>query len=258
MFAPIERTRAEADLARFDVNRLRAEGGVASAQVVLAAAVGVPDRMLDAAEALSPIPPLPTLDQAIADAGVRDPVLQEARARQNAQQATTRAIGAEMRPDVALSASLSGRAGGATPSSGPSANYGGFVPDVANWDVGLILRWPVYDGVVAARRRASSAREHALQSDLDAISQQEIATIQRAYVGAEVARASLASLERSVEAARANYAQAEARFRAGLGTALELADAEYLRTDAEIQLAGGQFELSRARAVLGKLLAEES
>jgi outer membrane protein len=61
-----------------------------------------------------------------------------------------------------------------------------------------------------------------------------------------------------VEAARANYAQAEARFKAGLGTALELADAEYLRTDAEIQLAGGQFELSRARAVLGKLLAEES
>ena len=39
LFAPIERTRAEADLARFDVNRMRAEGGVASAQVVLAAAV---------------------------------------------------------------------------------------------------------------------------------------------------------------------------------------------------------------------------
>ena len=52
--------------------------------------------------------------------------------------------------------------------------------------------------------------------------------------------------------------EAEARFKAGLGTALELADAEYLRTEAEIQLAGGQFELSRTRAVLGKLMAEES
>jgi outer membrane protein TolC len=132
------------------------------------------------------------------------------------------------------------------------------VPDVPNWDAGLILRWPLFDGIVAARQRASSARERAVRSDLEAIVQQEVAALQRAYVGATVARASLASLARSVDAARDNYAQAEARFKAGLGTALELADAEYLRTDAEIQLAGGQFELSRARAVLGKLLAEGS
>lgn len=121
-----------------------------------------------------------------------------------------------------------------------------------------MLRWPLYDGVIAARQRASSAQEKALGSELDAIAQQELAAIQQAYVTTQVARAQLSSLQRAVEAARANYAQAEARFKAGLGTALELADAEYLRTDAEIQLAGGQFELSRARALLGKLIAEES
>jgi outer membrane protein len=258
LFAPIERTRAEADLARFDVNRMRAEGGVASAQVVLAAAVGVADRMLDAAEALSPVPPVPSLEQAMTDAAARDPVLQEARARLATQQAITRAIGAEMRPDILLTGTFSGRAGGAAPSAGPAANGGGWLPDVPNWDAGLVLRWPLFDGIVTARQRASSARERALLSDLEAIVQQEVAAIQRAYVGAAVARASLASLARSVDAARENYAQAEARFKAGLGTALELADAEYLRTDAEIQLAGGQYELSRARAVLGKLLAEES
>jgi outer membrane protein TolC len=258
LFAPIERTRAEADLARFDVNRMRAEGGVASAQVVLAAAVGVADRMLDAAEALSPVPPVPSLEQAMTDAVARDPVLQEARARLATQQAITRAIGTEMRPDILLAGTFSGRAGGTAPNAGPSATGGGWLPDVPNWDAGLILRWPLFDGIVSARQRASSARERALLSDLEAIVQQEIAAIQRAYVRATVARASLASLARSVDAARENYAQAEARFKAGLGTALELADAEYLRTDAEIQLAGGQFELSRARAVLGKLLAEES
>ena len=258
LFAPIERTRAEADLARFDVNRMRAEGGVASAQVVLAAAVGVPDRMLDAAEALSPIPPMPSLERAISDAAAHDPVLQEARALLAAQQAITRAIGVEMRPDILLTGTFSGRAGGAKPSAGSEARYGGWLPDVPNWDVAFILRWPLFDGTIAARQRASSARERGLQSDLEAIVQQEVTAIQRVYVQAEVARASLASLARSVEAARSNYAQAEARFKAGLGTALELADAEYLRTDAEIQLAGGQFELSRARAVLGKLMAEES
>ena len=132
------------------------------------------------------------------------------------------------------------------------------MPDVPNWDVGVLLHWPIYDGVVSARQRASSARERALQSELDSVLQQEVAAVENSYVDAQVARAALDALQRSVEADRANYAQAEARFKAGLGTALELADAEYLRTDAEIQLAGGRFALARARAVLAKLLAEES
>ena len=80
--------------------------------------------------------------------------------------------------------------------------------------------------------------------------------MQRAYVAVEVARDALPGLERAQVAARANYAQADARFKAGLGTRVELADAEALRTDAEIQLALGQFELARARAAFGRAIAE--
>jgi len=258
LFAPIERTRAEADLARFDVNRMRAEGGVASTQAVLAAAVGSPERMLDVEEADIAVPPLPPLNQAFADAAAHDPAVLAARAQLESEQAVTRAIGAETRPDLLLVGGFSTRAGGATPSTGPEARFGGWLPDVPNWDVGVLLHWPIYDGVVSARQRASSARERALQSELDSVLQQEVAAVENSYVDAQVARAALDALQRSVEAARANYAQAEARFKAGLGTALELADAEYLRTDAEIQLAGGRFALARARAVLAKLLAEES
>lgn len=256
LFAPIEQTRAAADLARFEVNRIRAEGGVAGAQVVLAAAVGVPDRMLDAKETILPVPPLPSLEQALATSASRDPLLLEARSRVHEQQAETRAIRAETRPELLLSGTLSGRAGGATPVGGGGPYGDGYLPDVPNWDLGLVLHWPLYDGTVTARARASAAREQVRRSELDAVSQQETAALQRAYLATQVARSALVGLEQSLEAARLNYAQAEARWKAGLGNAVELADAEYLRTDAEIQLAGGQFELSRARAVLGKLLAE--
>jgi outer membrane protein len=75
-------------------------------------------------------------------------------------------------------------------------------------------------------------------------------------VSIQVSQAALSSLGRAVDAARANYAQAEARFKAGLGTSLELADGEALRTDAEIQLAVGEFEARRARAALSRLIAE--
>jgi outer membrane protein len=256
LYAPVELTRAEADLARFEVNRLRAQGGLASAQVVLAAAVAVPDRALDAEDAWSAVPPLPSLDQALSAGLLRNPFILEQQGRVHAQGALARAVAAENRPELLLTGTLSGRAGGATPSSGPAATYGGFVPDVPNWSVGLVLHWPLYDPLVSARARAAATRQQVQQDELAAVTQAQVSQIQRAHLDTQVARASLAGLQRSVEAAQANYAQAEARWKAGLGTALELADAEYLRTDAEIQLAGGQFALSRARAVFGRLLAE--
>jgi outer membrane protein TolC len=73
-----------------------------------------------------------------------------------------------------------------------------------------------------------------------------------------VARDVLPGLQHAVDAAHANYAQADARFRSGLGTSIELADAEAVRTDAEIRLALGQFELARARAAFGRSIAEGS
>jgi outer membrane protein TolC len=83
------------------------------------------------------------------------------------------------------------------------------------------------------------------------------ALVQQAYLGASVARSAIPALLRALEAARANYDQAEARFNAGLGDAVELADAEALRTQAEINLIVGRFELARARVAFGRAIAEE-
>jgi outer membrane protein len=63
-------------------------------------------------------------------------------------------------------------------------------------------------------------------------------------------------LQRGLDAAVANYNQASARFAAGMGNAIEMADAEDLRTTAEVDLARGTFEVARARAVLGRFIAE--
>jgi outer membrane protein len=257
LHAPIELTRAEADLTRFDVGRIRADGGLRTSQAVFAAAIGFDGRMLDAAagadEAAAPAPPL---DEVVARAVAHDPVLEEARARVRAAEAVTRAVAAELRPDLALSATLSDRGGTAPGTSVGPAQTWGPLPAIPNWDAGLVLRVPLWDPVISAREHAATARIEAARADAAALSQQETAAVQQAYVALEVARAALGSLARAVEAARANYAQAEARFKAGLGTSLELADAETVRTDAEIQLAIGQFESSRARAVIGRLIAE--
>ncbi len=257
MRPPIELTRAEADLTRFDIGRIRARGGLVEAQTTLAATVGVDDAGLDAAGAPSAPPDVPAIARAIEQASARDPRILEVIARLHAEEERTRAIGAELRPDLSLTGTLSGRAGGAPPSgNGSAADYDGFVPYVANWDVGIVFTWPLFDGVVNARKDASRAEEDVRREEISAARHDLAANVRLAFAKVEVARNALPGLEHAVEAARANYAQADARFRAGLGTSVELSDAEALRTEAEIQLALGTFELARARAELGRAIAE--
>jgi len=257
LHAPIELTRAEADLTKFDVGRIRANGSLTTARVVFAAAVGLDDRMLDAAGEPPPLAPTPAFELGLKQALDRDPSMQEARARVRGAGALTHAIGAELRPDLLLTATFSERAGTATPSSGPTSPDYGPLPTVPNWDLGLVLRWPIYDPVVAARRAAAAARIDVARADLDSMTQGQTAAVQQGYEVVQVAQAALVGLQRAVDAAHANYAQAEARFKAGLGTSLELADAETLRTEAEIQLAVGRYDVLRARALLARLFGEE-
>jgi outer membrane protein TolC len=255
--SPIELTRAEADLARFDIARTRAAGGLEEARATFAAAAGVDDPELDVGGAPKAPPDLPALESAIAQASRRDPRLLAAVAELRAEEQRTRAIGAEMRPDLSLTATVSGRAGGAPPSgNGEPARFGGWVPYVPNWDVGVVFSWPLFDGTVRAREDASRARAAARRADVAVVRHEQVATIRVRYAAVKVARSALPGLERSVEAAHANYAQADARFQSGLATSVELADAEALRTNAEIQVALGRFELARARASFGRAIAE--
>jgi outer membrane protein len=254
--SPIELTRAEADLAHFDIGRVRARGGLAVAQSVLAAAMGAPDPAIDVSGGAPKPAEMPALPEAVRLAEARDPALAAALAELEAAERRTRAVGAELRPDLSFTATLSGRAGGARPNGDALPTGDGWVPDVPNWDVGLLLGWPIFDGTVAARRNAALADEGVRRSTIDVEREQAVARVRQTYVSAQVARSTLTALAGAVVAAHANYDQADARFRAGIGNAVELADAEAVRTDAEIQLALGQFELARTRAAFGRAIAE--
>jgi outer membrane protein len=255
--SPIELTRSEADLARFDVGRVKARGGLALAQSVLAAAIGAPDAAVDTSGEAPQPTDMPTMAQAIQRVYARDPILAQALAQLRASEERTRAVGAELRPDLSLAATLTGRAGGATPTgAAPIPSGNGWVPDVPNWDVALVLSWPLFDGTIAARRDAARASEQVRRDDVDVAREQEVGRVRQAYVQVGVARSALVALGNAVLAARANYAQADARFAAGIGNAVELADAEAVRTDAEIRRALGQFELAQSRAAFGRAIAE--
>jgi outer membrane protein len=255
---PIELTRADADLSRFDLGRVRAQSGVAIAQTVLAAAVGVSDPLLDVTGEPPTSAELPDLGRAIREASARDPRVLAAILELRAQEQKTSAVGARLRPDLSFTGSVTGRAGGAPPTTGTAPEGDGWLPYIPNWDAGLVFTWPIFDETVRAREQASRSLEQVRRAQVSLVGHEQVVAIRRAFVAVDVARTALPTLQRSVDAARANYAQADARFRAGLGTSVELADAEALRADAEIQLVLGVFQIARARAGFGRAIAQGS
>ena len=257
LLPPIEVTRSEADLARFEVDRVRAAGALAVAQSVLAAAIGSDAPAIDAGTDDVTFGAPPPAASGIRDAGDRAPELRAARQLLVAQQKITQSIRDELRPDISLSAELTGRAGGAAVAN-PTPTGAGWIPDVPNWDALVVLSWPLYDRTVTARAKASRRTETVRAAEISEVAEQLRTLAQRNYVELDVAGASLPALQRSLDAARANHDQAEARFNGGLATAIELSDAEALLTDAQIQLAIGRFHLSRARARLARVLAEST
>jgi outer membrane protein len=252
---PIELTRAEADVARYEAGMTRARGALHVARSVFAASTGVEDTELDAAPGPEGARPLAPLDGLLQRAD-HTPLVMESRARVDAQRGETRRLEAQTRPNLFATAAVNGRAGGATPSSGPVPEGNGWAPIVPNYDVGVVLSWPIVEPIWGRRADASREREQALSSEIDLALRNQRTAITAAWREAEVAEATLAALQRGADAARANYDQAENRFRVGLGTSTELADAQALRTEADIQLAIGQFQIARSRAVLARAAVE--
>lgn len=255
--SPIELTRAEAELARYEVDRIRSRGSLEIAQAVLGAAIGAPDLRVDTATEAPSRSDMPSLSDALSAAQARDPALAAALSDLKAAEAQERAVGAELRPDISLTATLTGRAGGAQPTGNASVPGGdGFLPSVPNWDLGAVLSWPLFDGVIDARQDAARSLEQVRHDEVDVARELAIAQVRRTFTQVEVSRSAIVALQNQVLAARANYEQADARFRAGIGNAVELADADAVRINADIQLAIGQFDLARDRAAFGRAIAE--
>jgi outer membrane protein len=250
--------RAEADLARYEAAVVRSGSSVAIAQSVLAAAIGHTAAKVDAKDEAPRTTELPSMSMAVAKAKKDSPRILAKLAELDAEQASARSISAETRPQLGLSASFSGRAGGATSSTkGVVPLEGaGFLPYVPNYHVGLVFSWTLFDASVNARVKVADARASARAEELQQVNQEETLRVHRAYIDYQAARDTLAPLTKAVTAARTNVDQLTAGYAAGLGTSVELASGVSILVEAETQRAIANFGLMRARAEIARLLSD--
>jgi outer membrane protein len=147
--------------------------------------------------------------------------------------------------------SLSGVAG--LTSDGLSLNHLGW-----NAQVGLTLNWELFTGL--STHYAVEEQVHlvnALEAQQTSLRLQIRLQLEQALLGVRAAKAGIAAASEALVNARERLRLAEGRFQQGVGSIIELGDAQVALTNAEAQRIQAEYLLSTARAQLLERLGKQ-
>jgi len=242
---PADRLLAQTAYSQSTLNRIKAEGEARNALGALANAMG-----FDAQQriVLADIPPAtPTvnfqkdIDALIADAQARRPDLKAAEAQLKAAEASVDLARAQGRPTVSLS-------------TGPTwQDLGGVVTNGGN--VGLTLSVPIFSGFETTYRvRSAAAQAEVRAAQRDRIRSQVALDVWKAYQSLNTATQSLKTTADLVVSAEQSERVALGRYKAGVGTVLELLAAQSALANARLQRIQAALDWHVYRATLAQAM----
>jgi outer membrane protein TolC len=176
------------------------------------------------------------------------------------------AIEKEYRPKFEVLSAVYGRGTGARLDGTFKDGANGLAPSTGNWAVGFGVTFPVFDYKQNRVRREIESHHQAEEAArLDEVLDRLKSEVARGRVNVAAARAQAANTPVALEAARSLKVQTQARYNAGLGTVVEVADAQRLLRQAETDDALARlgvwralFALSAAEGNLEGILARAS
>jgi outer membrane protein len=244
--------RALADYAAAQAALIQAAQAVDIARASLGQFLGVPGSQITvSAGNLLATPP----DSDVPAAAPAHPVIAEQRLAIEESQARLRVLDRSYFPRLNVQAATYARGTGANADFTTGGAASGLGPNIYNWGLGLSLSFPLMDYAgLRARKQVEQSRERAESARMDQIRTELDAAREKAAIQVEAARRIAATTPVQLEAARAAQTQAGARYKAGLGTLADVADAERLLTQAEID--DSLARLSVWRAILARRAAE--
>jgi len=240
--------QARADRANGRVQLITAENAYASSRAQLNQAMGVvgPTDYEVADEVLPPV---------TGEAGGLEPLVSEAeRNRPDLTALEQQARAQELTVGAAQ--------GGYGPSLGISTAFtdAGTALDsiVWNWNATATLTWNIFQGGLT-RATVSEAQSNlsAARAQAEVVRQQIRVDVDQTRLGVRAAQGSLGAADEVVVNARERLRLAERRYQEGVGTLVELGDAQVALTTAAAQRAQADYNLSTSRAQLVRALGRE-
>lgn len=238
-------SRAQAELAAARTQLIRAEQAVDVARASLSRFIGGdPAQIRVAAAGLLQLPPAQAPAPAVL---ANNPAAVEQNAVLDQLRAQQRVLERSYFPRFYLQAAAYARGTGAELNGTNLGGLNGLAPTTQNYALGLTVTFPVFEREAirareagqAATIRAETARYQQIATDLKARWDIAVATLTGA-------RKIAANTPVEVEAARATTSQATARYQSGLGNIDEVAEAQRLQTQAEIDDALARLGVWRA------------
>lgn len=251
-------SRTKAELALAQTQLIQAEQAVDIGRAALARFLGAtPDGISLQAGPLLQTPPEedPTSVATTSVATTRHPLAVVQSAVVDEVRARERALDRSYYPRFNLQAAGYARGTGVQPDGTTGGPVSGLGPNTQNWALGFSVYFPAFDifsirekkSIEAANERAQSARYSQVVQDLNA-------DVARARAILNGSRRVAQNTPIQLEAAQATERQATARYKAGLGNIAEVAEAQRLLTQAEID--DSLARLGVWRALLGVAAAQ--
>jgi len=240
-----------------EASRMRAEVAIAETQLIQArqavkVARAAVAQFLDIPSSNLSLQPGPLLETPPAEAfPVADlkqhPAVQAEAAAVDEIRARERALARSYFPRFNLQGTTYARGTGSRNDGTTGGVMAGLGPNIQNWAVGMSVTFPLFDlpslrarrEIEAHRERAQVALRSQILRDLQAQEEKAAATLEGARLVAD-------NMPFQLEAARAAEQQATARYKAGLGNIVEVAEAERLLTQSEIDYSLARLNIWRA------------
>ena len=249
--ADSSRTRAELALA--ETQSIQAEESVEIARAALGQVLGIAAGTIAIEPgALLKLPhdvPAPALEAA------RHPVAIAQNAAIEEVKAREKALDRSYFPRFNLEGTGYARGTGIDALGATGGAASGLGPNIQNWAVGMNVTFPAFDlPSIRARKEVEHYHELAEAARYDEVIQNLNGEMEKATATLAGARRVAQNTPIQLDAARATEQQAAARYKAGLGTIVEVAEAQRILTQAEIDDALAR--LSVWRAMLAVAVAE--
>ncbi|HEV3202541.1 MAG TPA: TolC family protein [Bryobacteraceae bacterium] len=249
--ADASRSQAELALARNLLIQAEQSRDVARAALAQLLAATSESISIDAAPVLGPPPAAPPP----AANAAQHPLALASLAQIDEVKAREKALNRSYYPRLYLQGADYARGTGIQPDGRTGGAASGLGPNIQNWALGASIAFPAFDFFsIRAKKEIEAHNERSAAARYDQTLQDVTGQIAKAKAVLDGARRVAENTPIQLSSARATEQQATARYRAGLGNITEVAEAQRLLTQAEID--DSLARLGVWRALLGVAAAE--